>query len=645
MASDNKSDQKPLLVVCHSNHALDDFLKGIIETGMTSVVRLGGGSKQEWTKKYNLSEVRTKMRTRQLEQVNISKAYREVGHLARDGTGMAESLSKDVIGWEGLRDYLRMEHPSIFDEFIQLEKIDLEITDLRRAKKWTGFAYEYWFEGGDFADVGALLEVLDTLLGSCELPYDSKSSRTEFKARLKATVKRNVEKVGSESFRPGIWSLSLSERHALVNDWLKEVDVWKICEAFAEVHRRHQAAVARKQDAHLVPDARILTKHRVIGVTTNGCARFWDILDKVAMRQVIHEEASEIIEAFTVISLFHHIEHAIFIGDPLQLRKEPSERELSLENSKLYRLDESLFERLMFSNTAAVPASRLTIQRRMHPEIADLSRAGDYSYVKDAESTVLRAPISGMVDRLFWLDHQQPEDSPDPTAPLYTSRSNQHEVAWCVELVHYLIEQQGYSLGDIVIITPYKGQLAALTARLQTTCTIRLSEEDRNALMDAGLLEDRQNIADPTKNDITIRDILRISSVDSYQGEEANIVILSTVRSNPKGEIGFLKLKNRRNVAVSRARCGFYIIGNANLLESIEGPWKPMVQEFRRKGKIGPNFRACCSRHNDRVFEIKEPKRFREIPPCKHLCLEKLPCGHPCPEASTLPINLPKKYY
>lgn len=67
---------------------------------------------------------------------------------------------------------------------------------------------------------------------------------------------------------------------------------------------------------------------------------------------------------------------------------------------------------------------------------------------------------------------------------------------------------------------------------------------------------------------------IRVSSVDGYQGEENEIVLLSLVRSNNYNSIGFLKTNNRVCVALSRARLGFYIAGNLTLLASASNLWK-----------------------------------------------------------------------
>ena len=57
--------------------------------------------------------------------------------------------------------------------------------------------------------------------------------------------------------------------------------------------------------------------------------------------------------------------------------------------------------------------------------------------------------------------------------------------------------------------------------------------------------------------------LVKVTTVDNYQGEENDIIILSCVRSNAQNKIGFLAETNRINVALSRARLGLYVFGNA----------------------------------------------------------------------------------
>jgi len=66
---------------------------------------------------------------------------------------------------------------------------------------------------------------------------------------------------------------------------------------------------------------------------------------------------------------------------------------------------------------------------------------------------------------------------------------------------------------------------------------------------------------------------LTVSTVDDYQGEENKIVIVSLVRSNPHKNVGFVGIKNRIIVSLSRAKHGLYIIGNSKLLSDTTFEW------------------------------------------------------------------------
>lgn len=62
---------------------------------------------------------------------------------------------------------------------------------------------------------------------------------------------------------------------------------------------------------------------------------------------------------------------------------------------------------------------------------------------------------------------------------------------------------------------------------------------------------------------VKIKECVRLSTVDNFQGEEAEVVLISTVRCNDKGNTGFLKIANRVNVMMSRAKHGMYVFGSA----------------------------------------------------------------------------------
>jgi superfamily I DNA and/or RNA helicase len=139
-----------------------------------------------------------------------------------------------------------------------------------------------------------------------------------------------------------------------------------------------------------------------------------------------------------------------------------------------------------------------------------------------------RSPITGIDKCLFFVDHAHEEECCEGT-----SKKNYHEVGFLIYFARHLI-LNGYKPEKITILAAYLGQMFELQ-----------KERKRH-----------QHI---------LKDV-RIAVLDNYQGEECDIILLSLVRSNKENKIGFLSIENRVCVALSRARDGFYVMGNMTQL-------------------------------------------------------------------------------
>ncbi|KAJ1435568.1 AAA domain-containing protein, partial [Ochromonadaceae sp. CCMP2298] len=134
---------------------------------------------------------------------------------------------------------------------------------------------------------------------------------------------------------------------------------------------------------------------------------------------------------------------------------------------------------------------------------------------------------------MYWVSYPNTNaEQPPPARP--TSYENLTEAKLVLRLVRPYLGKK-YTM----VITLYKAQETLIRA----------------LLLQHGILED----ADPKTG-------LRICSVDQSQGSEADVVILSCVRSNPERRSGFVTNPNRLNVAVSRARERLVVVGDANTL-------------------------------------------------------------------------------
>ncbi|KAJ7593988.1 hypothetical protein C8J56DRAFT_777276 [Mycena floridula] len=134
---------------------------------------------------------------------------------------------------------------------------------------------------------------------------------------------------------------------------------------------------------------------------------------------------------------------------------------------------------------------------------------------------------------------------------------------------------------------------------------------------------------------------VKLRTVDNFQGEEAKIVILSLVRnagseenSGSRPNIGFLKSENRANVALSRAKEGLFILGNAPQMASRSPMWREVIEAMEEQGCIGPGVPISCHQHPETVEWISKPGMLPRFAPdggCLKPCNARLNCGHVCP--------------
>lgn len=113
---------------------------------------------------------------------------------------------------------------------------------------------------------------------------------------------------------------------------------------------------------------------------------------------------------------------------------------------------------------------------------------------------------------------------------------------------------QGGDVSSVAVLTPYSAQL-------------RLLEEGWR----------RSKVECATE--------VTLSSIDGYQGREADLVIMSVVRCNDKQQLGFVADQRRLNVALTRARRGLVVVGNAATL-SADPTWARLLQWLGKKGVL-----------------------------------------------------------
>eukprot|EP01083_Nonionella_stella_P194178 716278_1 len=266
--------------------------------------------------------------------------------------------------------------------------------------------------------------------------------------------------------------------------------------------------------------------------------------------------------------------------------------------AKDFKLDISMFERLM---NCGVSHKVLRTQRRMRPEISRLIHPFYVeTTISDHEVVTKYENVKGMGQNVFFFNHNHVEARVSEAK----SRSNVFEADIVTSLCDYLIKQ-GYEASEITVLTMYSGQLFLLNERFQEHAGSRRLKNVRRRV------------------------------VDKFQGEENEIIILSLVRSNESGNVGFLKLENRVVVALSRAKKGLFVFGNITMLSESADTWATLLNILKANRCIGDKLMLKCQKHTTTDTEIRQAKDFSRVPEggCDIPCNTRLDCGHTCPRS------------
>ncbi|XP_072020381.1 uncharacterized protein [Amphiura filiformis] len=636
--SEEDWDNRPILVVCYTNHALDQFLEGIYEYEK-NIVRVGGRCKADSLQHCCIANIKhAKRKSRQVpdhihrRRADIQEYYdmRDILEAAHERIALAQTkvlrpstifheklMSREqyrrllsgsnnvntMYVWLGLDGRGLPKLPSKPRSATGEESIDSEDVGNDEVGKEE--------EKVDFAEEAALL-VEQRELGNDPifLQYKEKSrarlvgdfavvpekrfngdTRKEIQDRLKVAIENEINStdvmsVNDVSGIQNVWELSYHERWRLYRYW-----VARFIKTQEDIMLRYQVAFQQlsemRKEIDREEDYLILKQANVIGFTTTGAAKNREILQRIRPRIIVVEEAAEVLEAHIITTLSQDCQHLILIGDHQQLRPNPTVYRLA----KNYHLDVSLFERMINNG---LPCHRLGQQHRMRPEISILMKEHFYDGLQDHTSVMSFSSVKGVAKNMFFLEHDQTEIKMDDNQ----SKSNLHEAKFLVELCYYFL-QQGYDPSQITILTTYTGQLFNF-----------------KQLMSKQKFEG-----------------VRVSVVDNFQGEENEIILLSLVRSNEDGSIGFLKVHNRVCVALSRARKGLFCIGNIRLLAEQSSLWKNIMKTTTATAQIGPKLPLVCQNHVETVTEVSCPEDFSNLVPnggCSLRCDARLDCGHAC---------------
>lgn len=267
---------------------------------------------------------------------------------------------------------------------------------------------------------------------------------------------------------------------------------------------------------------------------------------------VIVDEACQCVEPSVLIALSYGCKRLIMVGDPYQLP--PTVLSKATMEAGYNR---SAFQRLV---QAGYPLIRLTQQYRMHPAIrAFPSRYFYEDTLEDDEKVcerVVRHHTRWYFGPVLFYDVQTGHE-----ARSGTSYYNMQEARFVVDMLKQLYKEfpEKVSYSQVAVITPYRAQISTIEALLVALWGGKWSE------------------------------MVRLNTVDGFQGYETDIVIFSSVRSKSEKAtttgsypIGFLMDARRMNVAITRSRQSLWVVGNGECL-SQSPHWKALINDCSQR--------------------------------------------------------------
>lgn len=282
---------------------------------------------------------------------------------------------------------------------------------------------------------------------------------------------------------------------------------------------------------HIIND--LIQKSQAICCTLVGSSH--PVLRGKKFKTVFIDEAAQALEPACWIPLLRS-ERVVFAGDHQQLPPTIKSIEAAREG-----LAVTLFEKGISKQPHC--ASMLEVQYRMHEDIMRFSSTHFYDNKLVAHESVRKNLLRPDQPPVEFIDtagcgYNEAQDAET------LSRYNEEEADLLIRQIETLVQEIGVeewisenlSLG---IITPYRAQVEHLQKRADAS----------------GVLEPLQSL-------------IAINSVDAFQGQERDVIAISFVRSNDKGEVGFLGDIRRTNVAMTRARKKLIMIGDSATLGS-----------------------------------------------------------------------------
>ena len=327
-------------------------------------------------------------------------------------------------------------------------------------------------------------------------------------------------------------------------------------------HQKMDRLKSRAAEIELRINAELFGEARVIACTLVGSAHH--LLEGMKFGTLFIDEAAQALEAACWIPM-RRASRVILAGDHCQLP--PTIKSIAALRAGLGK---TLMERIAENKPEVV--TLLKIQYRMNDEIMRFSSDWFYGGKVESAPQIKYRSVLDYDHPITWIDTSNEEnqitieggDAPEDSASVSSSESAANQNSD----LNFKEQFVGESFGRI---NKAEAELTLLTlAEYFTKIGKRRVLEER---IDIGIISPYRAQVQYLKKLIKkyeffkpYRRLISVNTVDGFQGQERDVILISLVRSNDEGQIGFLKDLRRMNVAMTRARMKLIILGNKDTM-------------------------------------------------------------------------------
>ena len=321
---------------------------------------------------------------------------------------------------------------------------------------------------------------------------------------------------------PQLWSIRKAIRE--LRQQRKHADSW---------HQKMDRLKSRATELELRIRSSLFGEARVIASTLTGAAN--RVLEGEKYSTLFIDEAAQALEAACWIAI-RKAGRVILAGDHCQLP--PTVKSIMALKGGLGK---TLMERIVENKPETV--TLLKMQYRMNEQIMKFSSEWFYHGMVESAPTVSHRGILDYDTPMMWIDTAECDGKEEFVGENF-GRINRAEAELTLLTLQQYLEKIGKQRIleesiDVGIISPYRAQVQLLRKELRKREFFR-----------------------------PYRHLLTVNTVDGFQGQERDIILISLVRSNDGGDIGFLRDLRRMNVAITRARMKLIILGSSETMTS-----------------------------------------------------------------------------